>query len=257
MRISSLQQQKRRRDRVSVFLDEEFWVGISERLCSELALVVGMEIDRDRKREIEAAALEDGALQYAFDRLSRGILPVAQLEKKLREKGFSPQTTSGVIKRCQELGLLDDLLWAETVSEDRRDRGQGRRKVDSFLQQKGIDAETRERALQEAFADDDEAARARDVIRDRYQIPLNPPDQRRAYTLLLRRGFSGNTCSDAVTSFSMNEEDAENAWGWEEALKLIQSRFDEETPQNKVWSYLRRRSFSPGAIKRALDNFYS
>jgi regulatory protein len=257
MKISSLQQQKRRRDRVSVFLDEEFWVGISERLCSELALVAGMEISEEQKREIEEAALEDGALQYAFDRLSAGIIPKAQLKEKLSAKGFSPSTVDSVIRRCEELSLLDDSLWAETVSEERADRGQGARKVEDFLRRKGIDPEKIEEAIEKTFSPEEEVPRASEVIEERYATPLSPPDQRRAYQMLLRRGFSHSAAGAVVESLAMSREAAEETWGSEEALEIIQKRFSPDTDRSKVWSYLQRRSFSPGAIRQALDDFYS
>lgn len=257
MRITSLQQQKRRRDRVSIFLDEEFWVGISERLCTELGLSAGMEISPEQKKEIEEAALEDGALQYAFDRLSTKLLPKAKLEQKLLDRDYSPGTVQDVLRRCEELSLLDDPLWADTVSEERALRGQGRRKVEVVLRQNKIAEETIESVLERHFPENEEQASADQVLQDRFRVPLDPPSQRRAYQMLRRRGFSSSAATASVDRYSMKPEEAEEAWGEEEALLLLRRRFSKEDSRQKLYDFLRRRSFSPEAIRKSLESFYS
>ena len=242
---------------MSIFLDEEFWVGVSERLCTELQLRAGMEISISQKEEIEEAALEDGALQYAFDRLSAQLLPEEKLRQKLLDRDYSPVTADKVLQRCRELGLLDDHLWAESVSEDRSLRGQGRKKVEQILQQNKIAENIIEEVLEEHFPAEHEDDQAEEVLRDRFRVPLDPPDQRRAYQMLLRRGFSHSAANRAVASNSMSSKEAEEAWGEEEALLLLQRRWSQEEPRKKLYDFLRRRSFSPEAIRRALESFYS
>jgi regulatory protein len=255
MRITSLRQQKRRGDRVSVFLDEEFWIGITDRLCNEIGLFVGQEIEEAEKEEIEKRALSDGALQYAFDRLGNKLLPEAELRRKLQSREYSPGTIDSVIERCWELQLLDDGLWAQTVAEERKVRGQGRRRVAEILRQGGISTDQAEGVLEEVFPADKEVEEAREALDARFGETLDPAEQRRAWSFLLQRGFSSEAAKGAVSERAMSAEEAEAAYGWEEALRVLQARFRQPVERHRARAYLQRRAFSSSAIEEALRSF--
>ncbi len=61
-RITEIKRQKRQAERVSVFLDGEFWTGMSMDLMLELGLRSGADLTEERKREIETLVVEDKAL---------------------------------------------------------------------------------------------------------------------------------------------------------------------------------------------------
>lgn len=257
MKITSIQQQRRNKERVSVYLDDEFWTGMSQRLWEELALSTGQELSETEKQEIEGQIVEDSALSYAFDRLSARMLSEGQLREKLEGRDLSPGVVDGVLGRCRELGLLDDRYWAETIAGERRERGQGRRRVAEILRRAGIDDDMAREVLDEAFLPEREDREADAVLEGRWgDDRLDPAEQRRAYAMLLRRGFSSSAAKGAVEKRAMDPEEEAQCYGWEEALVLLRRRWrDGDIDKNKAYAFLARRSFSPGAIREALARF--
>lgn len=253
-RITDIRRQKRDRERVAVFLDGEFWTGMSENLLAALGLARGDVISPERKRRIEREVVEDKALGWALKRLSERAISEARLREKLAERGYGEEVIGLVVERCRECGALDDRALAEAVISARRQAGQGRRRVARYLSEIGIPRRLAEELLDEAFDPRSEADEAEAALEARYgERRLDPREAERATQFLVRRGFSAGAAREAVSRRRMSPEEAERRWGPEQALEELRRRWrGQPLDRRKASAHLARRQFSSEAIQRAI-----
>lgn len=127
--------------------------------------------DRAPRRTV-AERLEAGeisredAVEKAREAVLR-ILTAAQrsrreLEQSLARKGYPEDVVTQVLDRFDEVGLVDDATYAETIVRTRHaERGLARRGIAAELRRRGIDEDTATVALDQLDPDDERAAGAR------------------------------------------------------------------------------------------------
>lgn len=132
----------------------------------------------------------DAAAARAFvvNSLAARAQSVGEIERKLAARGVAPHVAEAVVAEAAGLGYLDDTELAEQLARGYRGRRYGRRRAAVAMRRRLLDAATVDAALDEAYADADEAALALDALGGR--ALSDPGDRRRAVAFLLRRGFS-------------------------------------------------------------------
>lgn len=132
----------------------------------------------------------DAAAARAFvvNSLAARAQSVGEIERKLAARGVAPHVAEAVVAEAARLGYLDDTELAEQLARGYRGRRYGRRRAAVAMRRRLLDAATVDAALDETYADADEAALALDALGGR--ALSDPGDRRRAVAFLLRRGFS-------------------------------------------------------------------
>ncbi len=99
------------------------------------------------------------AIEFAISLVAARSWP----EKKLRERlaaRYDEDEVEAALARLRELGLANDIAWAERYARDRFERlGKGRHRIRGELAARGIDPDTAEAALAGVFGSE-EGARA-------------------------------------------------------------------------------------------------
>jgi len=203
MRITSLPPQKHAPDRLSVFVDGEFRMGLAAEIAHLAGLRVGEEVDDARLAELERRDHAWQAREAALRLLAVRPRSAAELARRLQMKGYGPEVAEEVIGRLRELGMIDDAAFAGMLARDRvRLRPQGSRRLANELRQKGVDEETARAAIRETLAseetDDRELAR-RAAARWRPRAGEEPERaRRRLHGFLARRGFDGEVIREVL-----------------------------------------------------------
>ena len=203
MKITSLPPQKHDPDRVSVFVDGAFRLGLSAEVVLAAGLRVGDVVDEARIAELERRDQAWQAREAALRLLAVRPRSAAELARRLRMKGYGPEVAEEVIGRLRELGMMDDAAFAGMLVRDRvRLRPQGTRRLANELRQKGVDEETARAAIRETMEgeetdDRDLARRAAEKWRPRAG---EEPERarRRLHGFLARRGFDGETIREVI-----------------------------------------------------------
>src|SRR5262245_50639613 len=160
---------------------------------------------RGRAPAPERTTDPEAAREAALRLLERTRRTRSDLARRLREKGFDPTVSGGVLDRLAAVGLVDDAEYALAFLTERWGRrAAGRRRLEQELRRRGVAGDDVERAFsrfEESLGPADEVRLARRVAEQaaRRYARLDPRLQRqRLYALLVRRGFDSETIERAL-----------------------------------------------------------
>ncbi len=125
----------------------------------------------------------------------------SQLEDVLRRRNCPDDVAATVLDRLEEVGLVDDAAYAQTLVRSRRaGRGLARRALAEELRKKGVGGDAADAALADIHPDD-ERERARELV-DRRLRTMHGLDRtvqtRRLAGMLARKGYSTETAFAVV-----------------------------------------------------------
>lgn len=135
--ITKLEYQKKNDSRANLYLDDEFYCGISVELCIREHLKSGMEIDEERLKELILEDEKGVAFTKAINYVSNNYKTKKQVKDYLYKKDYNKDTIEYVINKMEEYKYLDDESYAKqfvlTYSKK-----YGKLKLISGLKSKGI-----------------------------------------------------------------------------------------------------------------------
>lgn len=195
MRITALETQIARPERINLYLDGVFHGALAAEVVFAEALHVGDELTEARlaglaRRDAVWRAKESALLLLSFRPRSAG-----ELRRRLAEKGYEAPIVDEVVERLVAAGVVDDAAFSELFVRGRvRGKPQGRRRLEVELRRKGVDAETIDAAIDDVMAreETDDLALARKAAAKFRVRPGEAPvaSRRRLYGFLGRRGFA-------------------------------------------------------------------
>ncbi|MFQ5875464.1 MAG: regulatory protein RecX [Dehalococcoidia bacterium] len=196
--ITDIKEQKRRKDRVSVFVDGRYALGMSRLSLIKSGLVVGQEVSGDQVLELEAEAQLEEALNVAGRFLGYRPRSEREVRSRLRRRGFDEDVVERAVARLRERGLLDDTEFARFWKENRvAFSPRSRRLLEQELRRKGVDVEV----VAEVSADVEDSEEAyRAGHKKARSLPLGDYTvfHRRMMSFLKGRGFGYATASETA-----------------------------------------------------------
>lgn len=193
--ITDLHPQQHDQQRVSLFIDGAFALGVSLETLTREELYTGKYLDQAAWARLEAAESVSRAFQAALRLLQARPRSVAELHERLTRKGLPPAAIEAALDRLVRLELLDDAAFARAwVRNRQQSRPRGQQALRHELASKGIDRELVAATLADADLLGDEQEHARNVARAALPKYASAPDQatfqRRLGGYLQRRGFT-------------------------------------------------------------------
>lgn len=196
-KITALTVQKRNPNRVNVYLDGEFAFGLSRNAAAWLQ--VGQDITAEKVKSLQAQDSREAAFQQALRLLSYRPRSVAEIRKKLVEKGIDEAIIDAVTQRLADGGYLGDQSFAVEWVENRANfRPRGRRLLRYELRQKGVAEEHIQNALARIQDEPDLAHQAGIRYAERLADQDWETFRRKLGGFLTRRGFSYGTVTPVV-----------------------------------------------------------
>lgn len=175
-------------------LDGVTYRTVSARVVLELRLAVGDVLSLKDVEVLDAEADRAGCMDSALGYLSYRPRSRVELRRHLG-RTWSPGAIEATVSRCEELGYLDDLSFAESFARDRiRLKPRGARRIVSELRARGVSAEDAAAGVESAFRSSErtESDLLGEVAARRWKT-LQRQDatvaRRRLTSYLLRRGF--------------------------------------------------------------------
>lgn len=201
--ITALRVQERDSQRVNVFVDGAYAIGISLATLAHERLFVGQQLTEEEFERIERRESVDKALHAGLRLLEVRPRSQAELRDRLTRKGFAPEAVAQALERLGELGLADDASFARFWIENRQEyRPRGVNALRDELRRKGLAKDLIAQALDESNQQDGEAERAHQLARAALHRYADAPDYhtfaRRLGGYLQRRGFGFDTIRPAL-----------------------------------------------------------
>lgn len=195
-KITKLEVQKKNKERVNIFIDDDFALAVTLNVALELKkgqFLSDADLERLRRQDERHKAYDRALFYLGFRARSR-----AEMERYLREKEFSQATIEATLVRLTGEGYLNDAAFAQGWTGSRqRTRPKSRRALRHELRQKGIDQASIEAALTDV--DEDEAAASALSAKLRQWQHLDEETYfKKAMGFLGRRGFSYPVARAAV-----------------------------------------------------------
>lgn len=214
MRITRIENQKKRPGRKNIYADGEFVAGVSTETLLKLALRTGDEIGAEQLKALQAAEAQQNARNTAIRFLSSRPRTERELRTKLREKEFSDEEISGVIQELRRTGLVNDREFARMLVRDARTlRPAGAPLLKRKLVLLGVSPATVDEVLAEELPATDQLAAARKLAahflaKATTARRRETPEKLRSRLsgFLARRGFPWETIRDVIREALTHDE---------------------------------------------------
>ncbi len=144
-------------------------------------------------------------LLYALDRRLHS-------EKELREKLYSKYPADiidAAINELNSLGLRDDYRFAISFAQNRKNvQKKGPYLVKSELLAKGVCRDIADEVILEVFTDEQDEVESAKRLLEKYRNVIDTEQgRRRAYSALIRKGFSYSVAKKAFSEFNCDEHE--------------------------------------------------
>ena len=194
--ISALRYQKRNKNRVNVYLDDQFAFGLAAIEAARLR--VGQVLSDDDIARLRRQDDVERAHERALNFLSYRPRSEAEVRRNLRKKDVTDEAIEAVVERLTRAGMLDDREFARYWVENRLQfNPRGARALGHELREKGVPVSVIDDTL--VGFDEEPTARKAAEAGARRLAHLEPTAfRRRLGAYLARRGFSYAVISPLV-----------------------------------------------------------
>lgn len=194
MKITAITQQQKRADRYSIFVDGKYAFSLSESGLIESRLASGRELTPAELDDLKKAAGLDRAYGLALRYVAIRPRSEGELADYFRRKQIDTAAASQIVKRLQNLGLVDDASFARSwVANRRLLKNVSKRRLQMELRQKRVPPGIIDEVLRNDEVDDRQALRELvDKKRSHY------PDQQKFMQYLARQGFGYDDIKSAL-----------------------------------------------------------
>ncbi len=203
-KITLISAQTKNKDRCNLFIDGEFYSGISIETLMKFRLKVGMEIDKTVLSEILLDSEKTEALSKAVDYLSSRLKTKRQVKEYLLKKGYSEQVVWYCVEKLKDYNYINDAEYSKRYIES-TSKTQGKRLLEYKLMMKGVKKDDIASAFSQTDIDAKENAKevAVKYIKNKEKTKENLA---KVYRYLIGRGFSYDEASYAIDSIKGDED---------------------------------------------------
>src|SRR5436190_1338525 len=123
MTITQIQQAKKNEERVNIFLDDRFWVGLTKDELISFELFKGKIITKEEKIEIEKSSSLTKVMYKAVNCVQIRPRSEMEMEQYLYRKQIDKETSGQDIQKLKDKKLLSDEQFALWLVEQRLHSG--------------------------------------------------------------------------------------------------------------------------------------
>ena len=152
--ITKIEIQKKNKERVNLFLDNEYAFSISTELVYKEGLRVNLNVDIEKLKDLAEKEEMLRCNNSAIRIIERNYKTEKEVRNKLIEKGYNENAINNAIDFLQKYNFLNDNTYTKMYVKDKLN-SQGSNKIKYTLMKKGISKEMIEEELQNIDRDDE------------------------------------------------------------------------------------------------------
>lgn len=136
-KVTKIEYQKNNKERVNLYLDDEFFAGLSLETAIKFSLKEGKEVDEKKLQEFLFEDNKQKAFSKATDLVSKFVKTEKQMADYLKGKGFEEKVVEETMKKLKEYGFINDEAYVESFVNFKKNVA-GAKKIKQELFAKGI-----------------------------------------------------------------------------------------------------------------------
>lgn len=196
--VTAVEAQKRRQNRLSVFVDDQYLLGVAATVWADLRVPVGSEITVARIRQIQEAELLNRARAKAMRLIAFRPRSKHEIRSRLRREKVDVKNIERVIDSLVASGFLDDEEFARRYAESRiRSKGHGPFRVRSDLARLGVSRDVIDRTIESISGRAIEEAALKTARKYARRLRGETDERRRTVKMLQYLGRKGFSRSEA------------------------------------------------------------
>jgi regulatory protein len=207
-KITSITRQVKNKNRVSIFVDEEYFGALDEKTFMESGLKSGDEICEKKWQELYSQAENQSAFNKAIAYISKLMRSEKQVKEYLEKKGYEQTAIDYAVDKLREYKYLDDDAYAKMIlSHQMNVKKSGEMAVREAFRKNGIPREIADAALEEYLPEQqiENAKQQYQKLFKKYQREQDSYKRKNKIAqAMARRGFNWETIK-SVSSFFEEE----------------------------------------------------
>jgi len=214
MKITALEPQVTNPERINVFVDDRFLLGVNASVVFQMGLEPEQELEPVQLEELQSEAGLQQAVDRAYNYLSYRPRSREEVRRYLRRKETPPETIEAALARLDRLDLINDHTFASFWVESREQFSpRGARALKNELRMKGVEREV----VEEMIDDEKDEERALRAGRKKALSLVRIPGmdfatfRARLGSFLQRRGFGYEVSTRTIRALwkELREDDGE------------------------------------------------
>ena len=204
MKIDRIEPMIRQEHTFRVLLSDGSVIKTQDYVIADLGLYSGMELDEAGLKALKTAVGKASAKVRAVRIVSASGVSKRELERRLTQKGETPQDAREAVQWLSDLDLLDDSRVAEQVVARCISRGYGLTRAKQALYEKKVPKKYWEDALVDY---PDQAEKIEDFLRSRLDGESDSKEIKKCVDALMRRGHSYAVIRRALNQLRLETEE--------------------------------------------------
>jgi len=214
MKITALEPQVTNPERINVFVDGRFLLGVNASVVFQMGLEPEQELEPVQLEELQSEAGLQQAVDRAYNYLSYRPRSREEVRRYLRRKETPPETIEAALARLDRLDLINDHTFTSFWVESREQFSpRGARALKNELRMKGVEREV----VEEMIDDEKDEERALRAGRKKALSLVRIPGmdfatfRARLGSFLQRRGFGYEVSTRTIRALwkELREDDGE------------------------------------------------
>jgi regulatory protein len=213
MRITALEPQTNNPERINLFVDGRFLLGVNAAIVLQMGLRLEQELSPDQLEQLRSEEVEQQAVDRALNYLSYRPRSREEVRRYLRRKETPPEIIEAALARLDRLDFVNDRTFAGFWIESREQFSpRGARALKNELRLKGVERDV----VDELVDDEQDEERALRAGRKKAISLANIPDidyatfRNRLGSFLQRRGFGYEVATKTVRTLWKEVKEEEN-----------------------------------------------
>ena len=204
MKITQIEQQKRDKTRVNIYVDYSFYCGLNMEAVVQNRLKIGQEIEKDFLDEIQVESEQQTALNKAVKYISKTMKTEKQIVDYLKGKGYVERVIEFVLGKLKEYNFVDDETFVELYIKQSTNT-KGKKRLQYELKNKGIDEKLVLEKVDEIETDRETALSLAEKFLQKKKNEKNVREK--LFRFLSYRGFAVDDITYVLRMVKMEEED--------------------------------------------------
>jgi regulatory protein len=201
--ITQITEHPRKPGRYVIDVDGKQYAIVTADALAATKARIGAVIDDALAAHLNEANELTAAYDRALNLLAFRARSARELQRRLLQRGVTPERADRVIAKLREVGLIDDADFARQLARSKMSVGASRRRVHQELFRRGVAREVADEAVERVVEEDglSDAESIERIARKKWSTLAgldDPTRRRRLFAFLARRGFDSDDVSRVV-----------------------------------------------------------